>query len=96
MDWLQLPVHTAGAVMYGYSTIAGLAGANTSALGTVGFPASLSTGSGALAVTGPTATALTADWYAVTAVGNPSNDTDPCVVMGTSFTNDLVVANEGN
>jgi hypothetical protein len=96
MDWLQLPVHTQGAVMYGYSTIAGLATNSTpsSTIGLVGFPTALGAGSGQITLTPPTT--IAADWYLISAVGNPSDDVNPCAVLGTSFTTDLIVANEGN
>ena len=35
------------------------------------------------------------DWFLVTGVGDENMDGIPCVVLGTSFTNDLQVANEG-
>jgi hypothetical protein len=89
-------VHTQGNVAYGYSTIAGIAGNNKSALGNQGFPTALGAGTGQITITAPAASSLTSDWYAITAVGNPSGDANPCAVMGVSFQSDLIVANEGN
>ena len=94
MDWLQLPVHSPGAVMYGYTTIAGLAGQLKSTLGGVSFPSAIGAGTGAVSVTPPTAT--TADWYLIAAVGDENIDSLPCVVFGSSFSSDLTVADEGN
>jgi type IV pilus assembly protein PilA len=95
MDWLMLNVHAEGNVMYGYSTIAGVAGATTSQYGAQGFPSSLGAGSGAISSI-TWSTSPPADWYIVTAVGNAEDNVNPCVVMGTSFQSDLVVVNEGN
>ena len=42
------------------------------------------------------ATGIPSDWYVVTAVGDENGDSVPTVVVGTTFTNDLEVANEGD
>jgi type IV pilus assembly protein PilA len=94
MDWLMLNVHAEGNVMYGYSTIAGVAGSTTSLIGHAGLPATIGAGSGAVGLTW--ISSPPADWYVVTAVGNAEDNANPCVVLGTSFLSDLVVANEGN
>jgi type IV pilus assembly protein PilA len=94
MDWLMLNVHAEGNVMYGYTSIAGVAGSTTSLIGHAGLPASIGAGSGAVGLTW--ISSPPADWYVVTAVGNAEDNTNPCVVLGTSFLSDLVVANEGN
>jgi type IV pilus assembly protein PilA len=94
MDWLQLPVHTQGAVMYGYTTEAGLAGSTTSSVGANAIPSAIGSGATAFTVTAPTTTP--ADWYLVTAVGNSDDSVLPCVVFGSSFQSDLIVWNEGN
>jgi prepilin-type N-terminal cleavage/methylation domain-containing protein len=88
MDWSMLPVHVQGGVMYGYSTVAGSAGSAYSAITSVTWPTgySVNVGSGN----------STADWFAVTGVGDEDMDTVPAVVLGTSLSNDLLVMNEGN
>jgi prepilin-type N-terminal cleavage/methylation domain-containing protein len=87
MDWSMLPVHVQGGVMYGYSTIAGAAG-STISFGSITWPSgySINVPSGA----------TTADWFAITGVGDEDMDTVPAVVFGSSFSNDLLVMNEGN
>ena len=89
MDWLQLPVHTAGSVMYGYSTIAGMAGSKTSIYGN-----SVPVTYGSVGVTFPANP--TSDWYAITAIGDEDFDGQPCIVFGSSFQQDLLVSGEGN
>lgn len=97
-DWLQLPVHTQAAVMYGYTTMAGLAGSVTSSVGLNKIPSNIGSGSTPppYTVTVPTAAQTTADWYVVTGVGNTEDNVNPCVVFGSSFQSDLIVWNEGN
>jgi hypothetical protein len=36
-----------------------------------------------------------ADWYLVTGTGDENGDGNPCVVLGSSVTNDIAVMNEG-
>ncbi len=90
MDWSMLPVHVAGGVMYGYSTTAGAAGAAVT-------PSPLTLPNGPTSTYQVTLPAVApADWFLVTGVGDENMDGVPCVVLGTSFTNDLQVANEGD
>ena len=90
MDWSMLPVHITGGVMYGYSTTSGAAGAAVTP-----SPITLPNGpSSTYQVTLPAS--APADWFLVTGVGDENMDSIPCVVLGTSFTNDLQVANEGD
>ena len=99
MDWLQLPVHTQGGVLYGYTTIAGLASSATSltsSLGGVAAPTSIGTGSAAITVNSSFANGVPSDWYLIAAVGDEDMDSQPCVVFGSSFSSDLVVSAEGN
>jgi prepilin-type N-terminal cleavage/methylation domain-containing protein len=99
LDWLQLPVHTVGAVMYGYSTVAGIANQTTSLLGGVdysgGFTLNSSQATNIQIVVG-TFAKPTADWYMITATGDEDGDGVACVVLGTSLSNDLVIAGDGN
>jgi type II secretory pathway pseudopilin PulG len=87
MDWSMLPVHVQGGVMYGYSTVAGSAG-GTISFGSVTWPSGYT-------INVPTGS-TTADWFAITGVGDEDMDTVPAVVFGSSFSNDLLVMNEGN
>jgi type IV pilus assembly protein PilA len=91
MDWSMLPVHVSGGVMYGYSTIAGPAG-TTFAAGSGATVPSTWPGGFTVVMTGTQA----ADWYLVTGVGDENDDGTPCVVLGSSVSNDLAVMNEGN
>jgi len=75
-----LPIHADGEVMFGYATVAGVAGS---------VPPGLTWAS----VSAPITTASPLDWYWVTAIGNPSGVTGTLssVVIGSSFGNDLIV-----
>jgi type IV pilus assembly protein PilA len=91
MDWSMLPVHTEGGVMYGYSTRAGLAGSNSySGGGTVSAVAMPNNVNVAILSTPP------ADWFLITAVGDENMDGVPAVYLASSFSNDLIVQNEGD
>jgi prepilin-type N-terminal cleavage/methylation domain-containing protein len=97
IDWLTFPVHTPGAVEYGYTTQAGPAG-STSTLNSGGTPGltAFTIGTGTNAVSVPTpATAPPADWFLITATGDTDGDGVTCVVFGSSFSNDLTIVNDG-
>jgi type IV pilus assembly protein PilA len=98
--WDQLPVHTQGAVLYGYSTIAGTASTAHSLASTNGVtvPSPLLVGSGSsqISVSSSFPNGVPSDWYLISAVGDEDSDAQPCVVLGSSFTADLAVAAEGN
>jgi type IV pilus assembly protein PilA len=85
MDWSMLPLHVDGPVLFGYATVAGAANL-------VPTPATVSVNGGTVTFPNPS----TADWYIIGAEGeldnNPSGRT---VVYGTSWTNQLLVSNEG-
>jgi type IV pilus assembly protein PilA len=81
-NWLQLPVHNPGAVMYGYSTTAGLAGTN--------FTPFTINGS-ALAFPTPS----TSDWYEVSAVGDVDENGKESVYFGQSLNGDIISQNDG-
>jgi type IV pilus assembly protein PilA len=91
MDWSMLPVHVTGGVMYGYSTISGAAG-TTFANGSGGSGLPSAWPGGYTVNTGGT---QPADWYLVTGVGDENGDGVPCVVLGSSVTNDVAIMNEG-
>jgi type IV pilus assembly protein PilA len=76
--WQDLPVHVDGPVMFGYTTIAGMAGS------TAVKPANFT-------VNGTTVTVPSApvtDWFEIAAYGSPDGTTTVSV-YGTSFNNDL-------
>ncbi len=82
--WAALPIHVDAALMFGYATIGGVAG-------NLGFPAvPLINGA---AITLPTATP--SDWYFISAIGDYNANGIQCTVIGTSFTNDLFINNDG-
>ena len=80
--WSKLPVNSAGPVMFGYATMAGLAG------GTMPMPNNMAST--------PVPPTLTGDWYVVAARadlrGNGGKDT---TVVGTSLSRDLYVDSDG-
>jgi type II secretory pathway pseudopilin PulG len=81
-----LPVHADGPVVYGYATVAGLAGG--AAPPSINVPPTT--------LQGPTGTPST-DWYWVTATGNPGGlpaGSALSYVVGNSFTNDLFVVDQ--
>jgi type IV pilus assembly protein PilA len=80
-SWSALAVQNAGALYYGYSTTAGLAGA---------APAdNVPTSSGNVAW--PAATAITRDWYVITAAADTDGNGRWSTVMAASWTNDILV-----
>jgi type IV pilus assembly protein PilA len=84
VSWSALPVHVDGPVMFGYATVAGLAGNAPPASVTVNgtplvFPA-----------------IPTTDWYVIAAEGDLDGDpTNNTHVYGTSWTNQIFVDHEG-
>ncbi|HEY2518155.1 MAG TPA: prepilin-type N-terminal cleavage/methylation domain-containing protein [Polyangiaceae bacterium] len=90
IDWFVLPVHTEGGVMYGYTTRAGLAGSNSYINGGTVTKVNM-TSSVQITLPAPP----TADWFLITAVGDENMDGVPAVYLGSSFSNDILVQNEG-
>ncbi len=87
VPWSALPVHVDGPVLFGYATVAGLAGAAP-------VPASVSVGGKDLVFP----VSPTTDWYLIAAVGDlDGNATEPnnTHVYGTSWTNQIFVDHEG-
>jgi type IV pilus assembly protein PilA len=82
--WSALPVHVDSAVMYGYATMAGVAG-NT------GFPP-LPLINGA-PITPPAAAPM--DWYFIGAVGDVDNNGVQSTLIADSITNDIFIDKEG-
>jgi type IV pilus assembly protein PilA len=84
VSWSALPVHVDGPLMFGYATVAGLAGNAPPSSVTVNgtalvFPASPTT-----------------DWYIIAAEGDLDGDpTNNTHVYGTSWTNQIFVDHEG-
>jgi type IV pilus assembly protein PilA len=78
--WQDLPLHIDGPVMFGYATIAGMAGSST--VKPVNFTVNGAT------VTVPSSP--TTDWFEIAAHGSPDGNTT-ISVYGTSFNNDLFV-----
>lgn len=80
--WQKLPVHASGPVRFGYATMAG----------TVAQPLP---GSPVTAVTFPTNSQLTGDWYVVSAMGDMDGNAVYCTVVGVSWQRDLYVDKDG-
>jgi hypothetical protein len=78
----MLPVHVDGPVMFGSATVAGLAGTSP---GTVTY--------GLRSVAYPATT--TSDWYVIEAAGDADGNGVFCTVIGSSFTNDLFMDQDG-
>jgi type IV pilus assembly protein PilA len=92
-DWTTLPVHTDGAVMYGYTTLGGPSGGfSTYAGNTAPNAISLNGRSGAYTVTFPTPST---DWYMCSAAGDPDGNGIFSSYTGSSFTNDIFESNDG-
>jgi type IV pilus assembly protein PilA len=82
-DWSTLPVHADGSTMFGYTTQSGLAGITPTQVVKVNNAN----------VAWPSS--IPADWYLITAVGDTDGNGTFCTVLGTSFTNDLLVDLDG-
>jgi type IV pilus assembly protein PilA len=80
--WQKLPVHASGPVRFGYATMGG-----TIAQPLPSPPVS--------AVTFPTNSQLTGDWYVVTAMGDMDGNSVYCTVVGVSWQRDLYVDKDG-
>jgi type IV pilus assembly protein PilA len=80
--WQSLPVHASGVMRFGYATVAGPL---SQALPASPLPA----------VTFPTNTQLTADWFIVSAMGDMDGNNIYCTVIGVSWQRDLFVNNDG-
>jgi len=80
-SWTALAVQNAGALYYGYSTTAGVAG--------VAPTDNVPTSSGNVAW--PAATAITRDWYVITAAADTDGNAKWSTVMAASWTNDILV-----
>jgi type IV pilus assembly protein PilA len=91
--WDTLPVHTDGAVMYGYTTVGGPSGALTTYSGNTA-PSSI-TLMGRTGTYTVTFVAPQADWYMVSAVGDPDGNGLYSSYTGTSFSNDIFDSNDG-
>ncbi len=86
VPWSALPVHVDGPVMFGYATVAGVAGGTVPAAVTV---------NGTPLVFPPTPTT---DWYVIAACADlDGNPTEPnnTHVYGTSWTNQIYVDHDG-
>lgn len=91
--WKKLAVRPAGPVMYGYATVAGIGGADLSA---VPPPPKVPTMNPSAMPSGPgTTLAATDPFYVTIAWGDTDADGDPCVVMSYSTSNQLVIQSAG-
>ncbi len=88
VTWDALPVHVDGPVMYGYTTVAGPAGSQPSAITLI------KAGATTYSVSFP-ATPVT-DWFLVGACGDPDGDGVYSAYLSSSFSNEIFVSNDGN
>ena len=79
--WSNLPVTSNGSVLFGYATIAGLAGTSMT------FPTGMTSS--------PPATTPTSAWYVAAAKGDMDGNGVYCTVLGTSLGRDLYIDNDG-
>jgi type IV pilus assembly protein PilA len=85
VTWSALPVHVDGPVMFGYATVAGIAGAAP-------VPASVTVNGSPLVFP----TAPTTDWYLIAAEGDlDGSSTNNTHVYATSWSNQVWVDSEG-
>jgi prepilin-type N-terminal cleavage/methylation domain-containing protein len=83
IDWQTLPVHADGSTMYGYTTQMGFAGVTPTQVVSINGSS----------VTWPST--IPTDWYLITAVGDTDGNGTFSTILGTSFTNDLLVDLDG-
>jgi type IV pilus assembly protein PilA len=87
--WTVLPVHVDGPVLFGYASMAGLAGVNPTS---IGVPNNITVNGASL--TFPTAPPT--EWYVITAVADlDGNSNDFTQIWADSWTNQVFVSNEG-
>ncbi len=84
ITWDSIPIHVDGPVIYGYTTVANLAGTTPGALSMLR--------NGTYSLTFPTATT---DWFAVAACGDPDGDKVFSAYVSSSFSNEIFASNEG-
>jgi len=80
--WQKLPVHASGPVRFGYATMSG----------TVAQPLPSSP---VTAVTFPSNTQLSGDWYVISAMGDMDGNNVYCTVLGFSWQRDLYIDKDG-
>jgi type IV pilus assembly protein PilA len=84
VKWSALPLHVDGPVLFGYATIGGAS--------TASLPSSVGYGNGSQALPSSVPT----DWYVAWAAADLDNDANTAtLVVGSSWTNQLSVLNEG-
>jgi prepilin-type N-terminal cleavage/methylation domain-containing protein len=85
VDWSEVDVKIGDPVVrFGYSSVAGAPGASPPAI------AMRVTSSTPQTITWPAAPGFqTSAWFVMTAVGDPTGDGTPCMVMGSSFNTEL-------
>jgi hypothetical protein len=90
--WKKLAMTTAGPVMYGYATVAGIGAADL-----VGTPKPPKAEASMASSYGEAATTLKATdpYYVTVAWGDTDGNGTPCIVMSYSTSNQLVVQSEG-
>jgi type IV pilus assembly protein PilA len=90
--WKKLSMHTAGPVMYGYATVAGIGAAG---LGGTASPLSSQATMAAANAEAATTLKATDPYYVTVAWGDTDGNSVPCIVMSYSTSNQLVIQSEG-
>jgi len=88
-DWSTLAVHPDGPVMFGYATMADTEKCGPTCKGVTVFTANQTK------AVDFSAFALFKPWYVVQAWGDTDGNNVPCVVIGHSWNNSLIIDNEG-
>lgn len=92
LDWSVLPVHVDAPVVFGYATIAGVAGSANGIGSGAALPSSVTVNGSAVSLP----TTPTTDWYAIAAQADLDGDTTTATqVFSFSWSNQLFVSNEG-
>jgi prepilin-type N-terminal cleavage/methylation domain-containing protein len=88
-QWVDLPVHIDGPVLYGVSTVAGF---NTNHKSTDTMPTVSGNGKplGTVTIDKPAT-----DWFLVTAIGDANGNGEFSYVLGSSINNQVLVDNDG-
>jgi type IV pilus assembly protein PilA len=88
LTWASIPVHVDGPVMYGYTTIAGVADVTPPPIDLIGGKS----GSSTYTITFPKATT---EWFVVGACGDPNGDGIYSAYLSSSFSNEVFESNDG-
>lgn len=94
IEWTALPLHVDGPVQFGYATVAGAGNSSTTLKSLTAMPSTVTVN--ATSVSLPVASGTpTTDWYVIAAAGDTDQNGRQVFLAGSSFTNQLVTAFDG-